>query len=119
METKLQKLETTSAKTEFAEPIHSESSNKEAATTSENTELVDQITSKSSSRQAETMIPSNSDQKIIMLKGRQNSKVYKLHQKRQNWQNRSIRKVLTRKQKLYHRGRNFQIKALQQFQLGS
>ena len=46
METKLQKVETRSEKTEFAEPIHSESSHKEAATTSEKTELADQSTSK-------------------------------------------------------------------------
>ena len=44
METKLQKLESTSEKTEFAEQIHSESSNQEAETTSEKTELADQST---------------------------------------------------------------------------
>ena len=46
METILQKLKTTSEKTEFAEQIHSESSAREAETTSEKTELADQSTSK-------------------------------------------------------------------------
>ena len=74
METKLQKVETRSEKTEFAEPIHSESSNQEAETTSEKTELGDQSTSKNSSRQADTEIPSNSDKRIIILRWRRNSK---------------------------------------------
>ena len=42
METILQKLETTSEKTEFPEQIHSDGSNQEAETTSEKTELADQ-----------------------------------------------------------------------------
>ena len=46
METKLQNLETTSERTDFAEQIHSERSKQEAETTSEKTELADQSTSK-------------------------------------------------------------------------
>ena len=74
METKLQKLETTSGQTEFAEQIHSESSNQEAETTSEKIKLNDQSTSQNSSRQADTEIISNSDKRIIILKWRQNSR---------------------------------------------
>ena len=46
METKLQKLETTSEQTKFAERVHSESSDQETETTSEKAELADQSSSK-------------------------------------------------------------------------
>ena len=51
---RLQQLETASEKTEFAEQVHSDSSNQEAETISEKTELADQSSSKKSSRGTET-----------------------------------------------------------------
>ena len=51
---RLQQLETASEKTEFAEQVHSDSSNQEAETISEKTELADQSSSKKSSQGTET-----------------------------------------------------------------
>ena len=71
METKLQKLETTSEKTEFAEPIHSESSHQEAETTSEKTNL--QIRALQTIP-AEKLKHKYLDKNIIILRWRRNCK---------------------------------------------
>ena len=112
METKLQKLETTSEKTEFAEPIHSESSNQETATTSEKTNLQIRALQKTPAEKLKHKYLATLTKKYYT---KTETKLQKLEttSEQREFASSSIRKVLTKRQTIHQRRRNLQIRALQ------